>query len=89
MTKALHAASIGLLEDHMNHCVASVTEELGGVAGVDSADVVLATGAVTITSGVPLDPADSRAHRGAGRLAQADLGLATGTGADVASKRPT
>ena len=43
------------------HCVASVTEELGEVAGVDSVDVVLETGEVTITSGVPLDPADIEA----------------------------
>ena len=43
------------------HCVASVTEELGEVAGVDSVDVVLETGEVTITSDVPLDPADVEA----------------------------
>ena len=43
------------------HCVASVTEELGEVAGVDSVDVVLETGEVTITSGAPLDPADIEA----------------------------
>ena len=43
------------------HCVASVTEELGEVDGVDSVDVVLETGEVTITSGAPLDPADIEA----------------------------
>ena len=43
------------------HCVASVTEELGEVAGVGSVDVVLETGQVTITSGAPLDPADIEA----------------------------
>ncbi len=31
------------------HCVASVTEEVGEVAGVQSVDVVLETGAVTVT----------------------------------------
>ena len=40
------------------HCVASVTEELGEIAGVQQVDVVLETGEVTITSDVPLDPAD-------------------------------
>ena len=43
------------------HCVASVTEELGEIAGVDSVDVVLETGTVTITSDAPLDPADIEA----------------------------
>jgi len=40
------------------HCVASVTEELGEVSGVQSVEVELATGEVTIASGAPLDPAD-------------------------------
>ena len=40
------------------HCVASVTEELSEIAGVQAVDVVLETGAVTITSAAPLDPAD-------------------------------
>jgi copper ion binding protein len=40
------------------HCVASVTEEVGEIAGVRQVDVVLETGAVTITSDAPLDPAD-------------------------------
>ena len=31
------------------HCVASVTEEVGEVAGVSSVDVVLETGAVTVS----------------------------------------
>ena len=43
------------------HCVASVTQELGEMAGVDSVDVVLETGKVTITSGAPLNPADIEA----------------------------
>ena len=40
------------------HCVASVTEELSEIAGVQTVDVVLETGAVTVTSAAPLDPAD-------------------------------
>lgn len=31
------------------HCVASVTEEVGELTGVSSVDVVLETGAVTVT----------------------------------------
>ena len=40
------------------HCVDSVTEELTAITGVRAVDVVLETGSVTITSAVPLDPAD-------------------------------
>ena len=43
------------------HCVASVSEEVGELAGVEDVDVVLETGEVTITSGAPLDPADVEA----------------------------
>ena len=43
------------------HCVASVSEEIGELAGVENVDVVLETGEVTITSGAPLDPADVEA----------------------------
>lgn len=37
------------------HCVASVAEELSELAGVENVDVVLETGAVTVTSQAPLD----------------------------------
>jgi copper chaperone len=37
------------------HCVASVTEEVQEIAGVEHVDVVLETGAVTVTSSQPLD----------------------------------
>jgi copper chaperone CopZ len=37
------------------HCVASVTEEVQEISGVQNVDVVLETGAVTITSAEPLD----------------------------------
>ena len=43
------------------HCVASVTEEISELASVESVDVDLATGSVTVTSSQPLDPAALRA----------------------------
>jgi len=39
------------------HCVASVTEEVVEIPGVESVDVALETGAVTITSAEPVDRA--------------------------------
>ncbi|MCW2738843.1 heavy-metal-associated domain-containing protein [Nocardioides sp.] len=39
------------------HCAASVTEEISELAGVENVDVVVETGAVTVTSAGPLDPA--------------------------------
>jgi copper chaperone CopZ len=39
------------------HCAASVTEEISELTGVESVDVVVETGAVTVTSSAPLDPA--------------------------------
>ena len=38
-------------------CVASVTEEVQEIPGVESVDVVLESGAVTVTSAEPLDDA--------------------------------
>ncbi|MCF7547440.1 heavy-metal-associated domain-containing protein [Pseudonocardia sp. WMMC193] len=43
------------------HCVASVTEEIGELHGVRSVAVDLPTGAVTVDSDTPLDPAAVRA----------------------------
>jgi copper chaperone CopZ len=43
------------------HCAASVTEEISELDGVESVDVVVDTGAVTVTSAAPLDEADVRA----------------------------
>jgi copper chaperone len=40
------------------HCVASVTEELGELDGVEAVSVVLDTGTVTVTSSQPLARAD-------------------------------
>lgn len=37
------------------HCVAAVTEEVGGIAGVSDVSVELESGAVTVTSESPLD----------------------------------
>jgi copper ion binding protein len=37
------------------HCVQAVTREVGAVDGVEKVDVDLPTGAVTVTSGQPLD----------------------------------
>ena len=39
------------------HCVASVTEEVEALPGVEDVSVDLATGAVTVASGAPLDVA--------------------------------
>ena len=39
------------------HCVSSVTEELSELAGVTAVDVVLDTGAVTVTSDQELERA--------------------------------
>ena len=43
------------------HCVASVTEEITEIPGVTAVDVVLETGAVTVTSERPLDEGAVRA----------------------------
>ena len=40
------------------HCVASVTEELLEVDGIETVEVDLATGAVTVTSAGPVERAD-------------------------------
>ncbi len=37
------------------HCVASVTEEIEEIAGVERVEVVLESGQVTVTSSTPLD----------------------------------
>lgn len=43
------------------HCVASVTEEITEIPGVESVDVVLDSGAVTVTSSQPLEEQAVRA----------------------------
>ncbi len=42
------------------HCVSSVTEEVQEIPGVNAVDVVLDTGAVTVTSEDPIDEAIMR-----------------------------
>jgi copper chaperone len=39
------------------HCVASVTEEVQEIPGVQDVDVVLETGSLTVTSADPVDDA--------------------------------
>jgi len=39
------------------HCVASVTEEVQEIPGVENVDVVLETGSLTVTSLEPVDAA--------------------------------
>lgn len=46
-----------------SHCVASVTEEVEEIPGVEDVDVVLETGALTVTS--TTDPVDDSAVRAA------------------------
>jgi copper chaperone CopZ len=43
------------------HCVSSVTEEVQEIPGVENVDVVLETGALTITSTEPIDETAVRA----------------------------
>ena len=42
------------------HCVASVSEEVQEISGVDDVEVVLDTGSLTITSSEPINDADVR-----------------------------
>ena len=44
-----------------DHCVASVTEEVQEIDGVEDVQVVLETGSLTVTSAQPLDDATVRA----------------------------
>lgn len=44
-----------------DHCAASVREEIQAIAGVESVDVVVESGAVTVTSAEPLDAAAVKA----------------------------
>ncbi|RTL61615.1 MAG: copper chaperone [Pseudonocardiaceae bacterium] len=43
------------------HCVASVSEEVGEISGVHEVAVDLESGAVTVTSDGPIDDTDIRA----------------------------
>jgi copper chaperone len=46
---------------HCGHCVASVSEEVQEIAGVQDVDVVLETGALNITSTEPIKTSDVKA----------------------------
>ena len=46
---------------HCGHCVASVSEEVQEIAGVEDVDVVLETGALTVTSTQSIDDAAVKA----------------------------
>ncbi len=52
-----HTAEFTVTGMTCSHCVASVTEEVGGLPGVTEVSVDLPTGAVTVTSDSPLDDA--------------------------------
>jgi copper chaperone CopZ len=43
------------------HCVSSVTEEVREIPGVETVDVALESGALSITSATPLDDAAVKA----------------------------
>jgi copper chaperone CopZ len=43
------------------HCVQAVTSEVGAISGVTDVSVDLSSGAVTVTSREPLDPAEVHA----------------------------
>ncbi len=43
------------------HCIASITEEIGEIDGVQEVAADLASGQVVVTSDGPVDPADIRA----------------------------
>jgi copper chaperone len=44
-----------------SHCVASVTEEVQEIPGVENVDVVLETGSLSVTSAEPVDDAAVKA----------------------------
>ena len=58
---ANHSATYTVTGMTCGHCVSSVTEEVSEIPGVESVDVVLETGAVTVTSAEPVDEAAVRA----------------------------
>lgn len=57
MTSSVHTATYTVKGMTCGHCVASVKEEVGEVAGVTGVDVDLATGLLTVRSERPIDPA--------------------------------
>lgn len=57
MSTAAHTAQFTVTGMTCGHCVASVTEEVSEVPGVQEVDVVLETGQLTVTSAEPVDRA--------------------------------
>ncbi len=60
MNTELNTETVTVTGMTCGHCVASVTEEISEIDGVQDVSVDLPTGAVTITSSQPLDPASVR-----------------------------
>ena len=60
MSDATHTFSGTVTGMTCGHCVASVTEEVQEIPGVEKVDVTLETGALTVTSAEPLDDAAVR-----------------------------
>ena len=58
MSTALTYAVTGMT---CEHCVRSVSEEVGALPGVTAVDVDLASGGLTVTSEAPIADADVRA----------------------------
>ena len=56
-----HVSTYSVTGMTCGHCVASVTEEISELPGVESVDVVLDSGAVTVTSSQPLEEPAVRA----------------------------
>lgn len=61
MTTPTHVETYTVTGMTCGHCAASVTEEISELAGVEDVAVVVETGAVTVTSTAPLDPAAVKA----------------------------
>jgi copper ion binding protein len=61
MGNALTTATYTVTGMTCQHCVASVTEEISELDGVQTVDVDLASGQVTVTSQAPLSEASVRA----------------------------
>lgn len=57
MTTAAFTATFTVTGMTCGHCVASVTEEVGSVPGVQEVDLDLASGRLTVTSDAAVDPA--------------------------------
>ena len=57
MTASTHSQSYLVTGMTCGHCVASVTEEISEIDGVENVEVDLASGNVVVTSGAPLERA--------------------------------